>query len=47
MNQTENKPKNYTGIVLTLTVVINGLIALLFFMPKQDQFSHADRKSVV
>lgn len=30
MNQTENKPKNYTGIVLTLTVLINGLIAVLF-----------------
>ncbi|MCY9190541.1 DUF420 domain-containing protein, partial [Bacillus mojavensis] len=42
MNQTENKPKNYTGIVLTLTVLINGLIAVLFFMPKLDQFSHAN-----
>ncbi|MEG7336704.1 DUF420 domain-containing protein [Bacillus sp. 0102A] len=42
MNQTENKPKNYMGIVLTLTVLINGLIAVLFFMPKLDQFSHAN-----
>ncbi len=30
MNQTENKPKSYTGVVLTLTVLINGLIAVLF-----------------
>ncbi|MED3728871.1 DUF420 domain-containing protein [Priestia endophytica] len=34
--------KNYTGIVVTLTIVINGLIALLFFMPKLEQFSHLD-----
>ncbi|MED3703252.1 DUF420 domain-containing protein [Bacillus velezensis] len=42
MNQTENKPKSYTGIVLTLTVLINGLIAVLFFMPKSGQVSIAN-----
>ncbi|UOQ92574.1 DUF420 domain-containing protein [Halobacillus shinanisalinarum] len=41
MNNTSSK-KNYTGIVVTLTIMINGLIALLFFMPKLDQFSHLD-----
>ncbi|MFD2925127.1 DUF420 domain-containing protein [Halobacillus naozhouensis] len=40
--KTTTNQKNYTGIVVILTLAINGLIALLFFMPKLDQFSHLD-----
>ncbi|WP_163529297.1 DUF420 domain-containing protein [Halobacillus ihumii] len=40
--KTTTNQKNYTGIVVTLTLAINGLIALLFFMPKIEQFSHLD-----
>ncbi|WMT27576.1 DUF420 domain-containing protein [Bacillus aerius] len=42
MNEQSQKPKNFTGIVVFLTIAINGLIALLFFMPKTDKFSHLD-----
>ncbi|GAK04084.1 putative heme biosynthesis related protein [Geomicrobium sp. JCM 19037] len=31
-NQIPKSNKNYTGLVVTLTIVINGLIAVLFFM---------------
>src|SRR5690625_4737928 len=31
------KNKNYTPIVITLTIIINLLIVLLFFLPKQDR----------
>src|SRR5690625_4414640 len=31
------KSKNYTPIVIPLTIVINLLIVLLFFLPKQDR----------
>lgn len=30
------KQRNYTPIIITLTIVINALIALLFFLPKKD-----------
>src|SRR5690625_7467847 len=30
------KQRNYAPIIITLTIVINGLIALLFFIPKQN-----------
>lgn len=42
MNEQNQKPKNFTGIVVILTIAINGLIALLFLMPKTDKFSHLD-----
>lgn len=42
MNEQNQKPKNFTGMVVFLTIAINGLIALLFFMPKTDKFSHLD-----
>jgi putative membrane protein len=29
----ETKPKNYTSIIVILTVVINALVAILFFLP--------------
>ncbi|MUV36619.1 putative membrane protein YozB [Lentibacillus sp. JNUCC-1] len=32
-----NKDKNYAGPVITLTIIVNGMIAFLFFMPKQDR----------
>lgn len=37
--QKENTPKerNYTPIIITLTVVVNVIIAVLFFIPKQDR----------
>lgn len=31
------KERNYTPIIITLTVVINIIIAALFFIPKQDK----------
>lgn len=30
------KERNYTPIIITLTIVINAVIALLFFIPKKD-----------
>ena len=30
------KERNYTPIIITLTIVINALIAILFFIPKKD-----------
>lgn len=38
----KEKNKNFTGIVVALTIIINGVIALLFFLPKGDKFSHLD-----
>lgn len=31
------KQKNYTTIIVTLTVVVNAIVAILFFLPKQDR----------
>jgi len=31
------RQRNYTPIIISLTVIINLIIALLFFMPKQDR----------
>src|SRR5699024_10069277 len=31
------KQKNYTPVIISLTVIINVAIALLFFIPKQDR----------
>lgn len=38
----EIKQRNYTPIVVTLTIVINALVAVLFFMPKIGDFDHMD-----
>lgn len=38
----EVKQRNYTPIVVTLTIVLNALIAVLFFMPKLGDFDHLD-----
>ncbi|ALC81293.1 MULTISPECIES: DUF420 domain-containing protein [Bacillus] len=42
MNHSEHKPKSYTGIVVTLTIAINGLVTLLFFLPEAERFRHLD-----
>lgn len=42
MNHSEQKPKTYTGIVVTLTIAINGLVTLLFFLPEAERFRHLD-----
>ncbi|WP_044639773.1 DUF420 domain-containing protein [Risungbinella massiliensis] len=34
--------KNYTGLVVTLTIVINAIIVAIFVTPKLDTFSHLD-----
>ncbi|EJL26291.1 DUF420 domain-containing protein [Brevibacillus sp. BC25] len=36
------KQRNYTPIIVTLTIAINTLIAILYFMPKNNDFSHLD-----
>lgn len=36
-NKSSLKNKNYTPIIITLTIVINAVIALLFLIPKQDR----------
>lgn len=36
------KQRNYTPWVVTLSIVINVIVALLFFMPKVDRFDHWD-----
>lgn len=38
----EVKQRNYTPIVVTLTIAINALVAILFFMPKIGDFDHMD-----
>ncbi|MED1781042.1 DUF420 domain-containing protein [Brevibacillus fortis] len=36
------KQRNYTPIIVILTIAINTLIAILYFMPKNNDFSHLD-----
>ncbi|MFD2673594.1 DUF420 domain-containing protein [Marinicrinis sediminis] len=31
-----DKPRSYTGLIVTLSIVINALVALLFFLPEYD-----------
>ncbi|RSK28416.1 DUF420 domain-containing protein [Bacillus sp. HMF5848] len=38
----QHSSRNYTPIIVTLTIVINALVALLFFMPKIEIFTHFD-----
>jgi len=36
------KQRNYTPFIVILTIAINTLIAILYFMPKNNDFSHLD-----
>lgn len=36
------KTRNYTPLIVILTIVINALVALLFFLPKFEGFDHFD-----
>ncbi|KZZ83321.1 DUF420 domain-containing protein [Bacillus sp. SJS] len=36
------KERNYTPIIVTLTIAINALVAVLYFMPKGNNLSHID-----
>jgi putative membrane protein len=41
--ETENvRQRNYTPWVITLSIAINLIVAILFFMPKADRFDHWD-----
>ncbi|MBO8171585.1 MAG: DUF420 domain-containing protein [Bacillaceae bacterium] len=43
MNEQQSaRTRNYTPIVVTLTIVINALVAILFFMPEYEGLSHID-----
>ncbi|WP_217586042.1 DUF420 domain-containing protein [Lentibacillus saliphilus] len=37
MNPSNTNGKSYAGLVITLTIIVNGIIAILFFLPKQDR----------
>ncbi|WP_338778010.1 DUF420 domain-containing protein [Metabacillus sp. FJAT-52054] len=36
------KERNYTPIIVTLTIAINALVAVLYFMPKGNNLGHID-----
>ncbi|TKI57805.1 DUF420 domain-containing protein [Brevibacillus antibioticus] len=36
------KQRNYTPLIVILTIAINTLVAILYFMPKNNDFSHLD-----
>lgn len=38
----ETKQRHYTPLVVTLTIAVNALIVVLFFMPKLGDFDHLD-----
>lgn len=38
----EVKQRNYTPLIVILTIVINALVAVLYFMPKYEGFSDLD-----
>lgn len=38
----EVKQRNYTPLVWILTIAINAIVAILFFMPKLGDFDHMD-----
>lgn len=42
MSSDQMKQRNYTPWIVSLTIVINLVIVLLFFMPKYKGFSHID-----
>ncbi len=41
-DSTPVKQRNYTPVIVILTIVINALVAILFFMPKYEGLSHID-----
>ncbi|MED4352321.1 DUF420 domain-containing protein [Schinkia azotoformans] len=42
MNDHSVKERNFTPIIVLLTIVINALVAFLYFMPKYDTLSDVD-----
>ena len=42
MNDHSVKERNFTPIIVLLTIVINALVAFLYFMPKYDNLSDVD-----
>ncbi|WLR50426.1 DUF420 domain-containing protein [Bacillus tianshenii] len=38
----ETKQRNYTPVIVTLTILINALVAVLFFMPKYEGLGDVD-----
>ncbi|SHE48770.1 putative membrane protein [Seinonella peptonophila] len=42
MSEQKIKQRNYTPLIVTLTIVINLIIVVLIFMPKFNGFSHLD-----
>lgn len=41
-NEQPKTDKNYTGLVITLTIVLNAIILIAFVTPKFDTFRHLD-----
>ncbi|WP_102345028.1 DUF420 domain-containing protein [Bacillus sp. Marseille-P3661] len=42
MNEQVAKQRNFTPLIVILTIVINGLIAVLYFMPKYNTLGDVD-----
>lgn len=42
MSEQSVKQRNFTPIIVLLTIVINALVAFLYFMPKYETFSDVD-----
>ena len=42
MDTRQEKQRNYTPLIVTLTIVINVLIAVLYFMPEYEKVSDVD-----
>ncbi|NSL51690.1 DUF420 domain-containing protein [Calidifontibacillus erzurumensis] len=42
MNKYATKERNYTPIIVLLTIIINALVAILYFMPKYETVSDVD-----
>lgn len=42
MSEQSVKQRNFTPIIVLLTIIINALVAFLYFMPKYETFSDVD-----
>ncbi|AMA71500.1 MULTISPECIES: DUF420 domain-containing protein [Aneurinibacillus] len=42
MNSHQVKQRNYTPVIVTLTIVINAIVAILYFMPEYKGLSDVD-----
>ncbi|WP_017756287.1 DUF420 domain-containing protein [Calidifontibacillus oryziterrae] len=42
MNENSVKQRNFTPLIVILTIAINAIVAVLYFMPKYDGFSDVD-----